>query len=74
MFSLSPPPVAAEAVLAAKSYLRIENDLEDALVANLLAAAIRHVEGFTNLLLLRRAGIDRLVAILLDGESGVSSS
>jgi len=60
MFSLSPPPVAAEAVVAAKSYLRIENDLEDALVANLLAAAIRHVEGFTNLILLRRAGIDRL--------------
>lgn len=60
MFSLSPPPVAAEAVLAAKAFLRIENDLEDALVANLLAAAIRHVEGFTNLIVLRREGVDRL--------------
>jgi len=60
MFSLSPPPVAAEAVAAAKSYLRIENDLEDALVASLLAAAIRHVEAFTNQLLLRREGVDRL--------------
>ncbi len=60
MFSLSPPPVAAEAVVAAKAFLRIENDLEDALVANLLAAAIRHVEGFTNLIVLRRTGVDRL--------------
>lgn len=60
MFSLSPPPVAAEAVVAAKTFLRIENDLEDELLASLVAAAIRHVEGFTNLIVLRRAGIDRL--------------
>ena len=60
MFSLSPPPVAAEAVVAAKAFLRIENDLEDALVANLLAAAIRPVDGFPNLIALRRTGVDRL--------------
>jgi uncharacterized phiE125 gp8 family phage protein len=60
MFSLSPPLIAAEAVVAAKTYLRIENDLEDALIGALLAAAVRHVEGFTNQLLLRRAGVDRL--------------
>lgn len=60
MLSLSPPPVAAEAVLAAKTYLRIENDLEDGLLASLVAAAIRHVEAFTNLIVLRRTGIDRL--------------
>lgn len=60
MFSLSPPPIAAEAVLAAKSYLRIEQDEDDALIANLLAAAVRHAEVFTNLLILRRSGVDRL--------------
>jgi len=60
MFSLSPPPMAAEAVVAAKTYLRIDNDLEDALIASFVTAAIRHVEGFTNLIVLRRAGIDRL--------------
>lgn len=60
MFSLSPPPVAAEAVGAAKSYLRIENELEDALVERMLGAAIRHVEAFIDQLLLRREGTDRL--------------
>ena len=60
MFSLSPPPFAAEAVVAAKTYLRIEQGEDDGLIANLLTAAVRHVEGFTNLLILRRAGIDRL--------------
>lgn len=60
MFSLSPPPIAAEAVAAAKTYLRIENTAEDDLIANLLAAAVRHVEGFANLIVLRRAGVDRL--------------
>lgn len=60
MLSLSPPPVAADAVDAAKTYLRIEHDEEDALIGALLAAAIRHVEAFTGLLLLRRSGVDRL--------------
>jgi len=62
MLSLTPPPIAADAVLAAKAYLRIENDLEDALLANVLAAAIRHVEAVTNILVLRREGVDRLAA------------
>lgn len=62
MFSLSPPTVAADAVVAAKSYLRIENDAEDGLVSSLIAAAVRHVEGFTNLIVVRRAGVDRLAA------------
>lgn len=62
MFDLSPPQIAAEAVLAAKAFLRIEDALEDVLVADLLAAAIRHVESFTNLVVLRRGGVDRLPA------------
>lgn len=60
MFSLSPPPVAAEAVAAAKSYLRIDTDPDDALFASLLAAAVRHAETFINQLILRREGVDRL--------------
>ena len=60
MFDLTPPQIAAEAVFAAKAFLRIEDALEDVLVANLLAAAVRHVESFTNLVVLRREGVDRL--------------
>ena len=60
MLSLSPPPFAAEAVVAAKTYLRIEQGEDDELIASLLSAALRHVEGFTNLLIARRAGVDRL--------------
>ena len=60
MLTFSPPPVAAEAVAAAKTYLRIESTVEDVLIASLIAAAVRHVEGFTNLIVLRRSGIDRL--------------
>jgi uncharacterized phiE125 gp8 family phage protein len=62
MFSLTPPAVAAEAVDAAKTYLRIETDEEDILIASLLIAAIRHAEGFLGQLLLRRSGVDRLLA------------
>jgi uncharacterized phiE125 gp8 family phage protein len=60
MKSLAPPALAADAVDAAKSYLRIENDEEDGLIGALLAAAIRHAEGFLGQLLLRRAAVDRL--------------
>jgi uncharacterized phiE125 gp8 family phage protein len=62
MFSLAPPAISAEAVDAAKAYLRIETDEEDVLIAALLIAAIRHAEGFIGQLLLRRSGIDRLLA------------
>lgn len=60
MFSLSTPLVAAEAVAAAKTYLRIDQADEDALLERMLGAALRHVEAFTGQLLLRRAGVDRL--------------
>lgn len=62
MLSLTPPPITADAVDAAKTFLRIENDEEDALLHALLAASVRHAESFLNLLLLRRTGIDRLAA------------
>lgn len=60
MFSLSTPQIAAEAVIAARTYLRIEQADEDALLERMLGAALRHVEAFTGQLLLRRAGVDRL--------------
>jgi uncharacterized phiE125 gp8 family phage protein len=60
MLTLSPPPVSADAVDAAKTYLRIEHDEEDATLVSLLAAALAHAEAFLNLLLLRRTGVERL--------------
>ena len=62
MFSLSPPVITADAVDAAKTYLRIESDEEDASIAALLAAALRLAEEFLNQLLLRRTGVDRMSA------------
>jgi uncharacterized phiE125 gp8 family phage protein len=62
MLTLSPPPVTADAVDAAKTYLRIENDEEDATLVSLIGAAIAHAEAFLNLLLLRRTGVERLAA------------
>ena len=60
MYSIDPVPVAAEAVDALKTYLRIESDEEDALLAGLLTAAIRHGEGFTGQIFLRRSVTDRM--------------
>ncbi len=60
MLTIDPLVVSADAVDAAKTYLRIEQDEEDALIASLLAAAIRHCEAFLGLILLRRNAVDRL--------------
>lgn len=60
MYSIDPVPVAPEAVDALKTYLRIESDEEDALLAGLLTAAIRHGEGFTGQIFLRRSMTDRI--------------
>ncbi len=60
MLSFASPVLTADAVDAAKTYLRIENDEEDALIGALLAAALRHAESFLGQILLRRAGVDRL--------------
>ena len=60
MLSIDPLVVTADAVDEFKTYVRIESDEEDALIAALLATAIRHGEGFTGQIFLRRAMIDRL--------------
>jgi uncharacterized phiE125 gp8 family phage protein len=62
MLTLSPPVISADAVDAAKTYLRIENDEEDASIAALMAASVRLGEGFLNQILLRRTGVDRMSA------------
>jgi uncharacterized phiE125 gp8 family phage protein len=60
MLTIDPLVVSADAVDAAKTYLRIEQDEEDALIASLLGAAIRHCESFLGLLLIRRNAVDRM--------------
>lgn len=60
MLSLSPPLITSDAIDAAKTFLRVDHDEEDALIQALLAAALRHAESFVGQLLLRRTGIDRL--------------
>lgn len=62
MLTLEAPVLTADAVDAAKAYLRIDHDEEDALLAALLVAAIRHAESFLNQLLIRRGGVERLSA------------
>jgi uncharacterized phiE125 gp8 family phage protein len=57
---ITPFTVAADAVDEAKTYLRIEHDDEDALIAALLTSAIRHCEGFVGQLIIRRAVTDRM--------------
>lgn len=52
--------VPADAVDEAKTYLRIEHDEEDALIARLAASAIRHGEGFTGLVFLERQCSERV--------------
>ena len=72
MLTLSPPIISADAVDAAKTYLRIESDEEDASIAALMAAAIRLAEGFLNRILLRRTGVDRMSASSAWQRLGVS--
>ena len=60
MLSTEPIIVTADAVDEFKTYVRIEGDDEDTLIAALLTAALRHGEGFTGQIFLRRAMIDRL--------------
>jgi uncharacterized phiE125 gp8 family phage protein len=60
MLTIDPLVVSADAVDAAKTYLRIEQDEEDALIASLLGAAIRHCESFTGQILIRRNAVDRM--------------
>ena len=59
---IDPLIIGADGVDEAKTYLRIENDEEDGTIAALLAAAIRHCEGFTGQIQIVRGVVERLPA------------
>lgn len=52
--------LTADAVDAAKTYLRLETDEEDASIYALLAAALVHAEGYLGQLLIERDVVERL--------------
>jgi uncharacterized phiE125 gp8 family phage protein len=52
--------VPADAVDEAKTYVRVEHDDEDALIASLIAVAIQHGEGFTATQFLMRGVTERM--------------
>lgn len=52
--------LTVDAVDAARTYLRIENDEEDAALAALVAAALVHAEGYLGQLLIERDIVERL--------------
>jgi uncharacterized phiE125 gp8 family phage protein len=60
MLSIDPLVVSADAVDEAKTYLRIEQDDEDASIAAFLSASIRHCELFIGQVILRRGAVDRI--------------
>jgi uncharacterized phiE125 gp8 family phage protein len=57
---IEPIIVPADAVDEAKTYVRVETDDEDALIANLIAVAIGHGEGFTATQFITRSVTQRL--------------
>jgi uncharacterized phiE125 gp8 family phage protein len=60
MISMTPIAVTADAVDALKTYLRVDQDVDDPALAAFLAAAIGHAEAFTRTILLQRGGTQRL--------------
>lgn len=57
-----PISLSGEMLDAAKSYLRIDNGVEDDVIRTVMAAAVRHAEAFVGQLLLRRTQSVRLSA------------
>jgi uncharacterized phiE125 gp8 family phage protein len=60
MLTIDPIALTVDAVDAAKTYLRLESDEEDASIGALLTAAIVHAEGYLGQLLVERDVIERL--------------
>jgi uncharacterized phiE125 gp8 family phage protein len=59
MLMIEPVALTIDAVDAAKTYLRLETDEEDASIGALLAAALVHAEGYLGQLLIERAVAER---------------
>jgi uncharacterized phiE125 gp8 family phage protein len=60
MLTIDPVALTVDAVDAAKTYLRLESDEEDASVAALIAAALVHAESYLGQLLIERDVVERL--------------
>jgi uncharacterized phiE125 gp8 family phage protein len=60
MLTIDRIALTVDAVDAAKTYLRLESDEEDAVIGALLTAAIAHAEGYLGQLLIERAVVERL--------------
>lgn len=60
MLVIDPVALTVDAVDAAKTYLRLESDEEDATIAALVAAALVHAEGYLGQLLIERGVVERL--------------
>jgi uncharacterized phiE125 gp8 family phage protein len=60
MLTIKPVALTVDAVDAAKTYLRLETDEEDASIAAFVAAAIAHAEGYLGQLLIERDVVERL--------------
>jgi uncharacterized phiE125 gp8 family phage protein len=60
MLTTQPVALTVDAVDAAKTYLRLENDEEDASIAALVAAALVHAEGYLGQLLIERDVVERV--------------
>lgn len=62
MISRAPLTLDSALLDEAKAYLRIEAEEEDPALGAILLAAIAHAEDFLNLMLLRRAVVERIAA------------
>jgi uncharacterized phiE125 gp8 family phage protein len=60
MLTVQPVALTVDAVDAAKTYLRLESDEEDASIGALLAAALVFAEGYLGQLLIERGVVERL--------------
>ena len=60
MLTIQQVALTVDAVDAAKTYLRLEPDTEDASIAALIAAALVHAEGYLGQLLIERDVVERL--------------
>jgi uncharacterized phiE125 gp8 family phage protein len=60
MLTTEPVALTIDAVDAAKTFLRLETDEEDASIGALLGAAIVHAEGYLGQLLIEREVVERL--------------
>jgi uncharacterized phiE125 gp8 family phage protein len=62
MLTIEPVALTVDAVDAAKTFLRLETDEEDASIGALLTAAIVHAEGYLGQLLIERDVVERIAA------------